>query len=109
MAGRRHSHEVSVLQLLPYDDDAQAKLTPSAVVDRLNRFIVGQVRTSDGSVRAHTVTSNSFCLGPIMQDEAKKAVAVAFRNRWRRHRVQPDTLKEEIQPKNILMIGPTGW
>ena len=49
------------------------------------------------------------CLGPLMQDEAKKAVAVAFRNRWRRHRVQPDTLKEEIQPKNILMIGPTGW
>ena len=33
---------------------------------------------------------------------------MAFRNRWRRHRVQPQSLKVEIQPKNILMIGPTG-
>lgn len=43
----------------------------------------------------------------IGQHEAKKAVAIALRNRWRRHRV-PDDLKEEITPKNILMVGPTG-
>jgi ATP-dependent protease HslVU (ClpYQ) ATPase subunit len=43
----------------------------------------------------------------IGQAEAKKAVAVALRNRWRRHRLG-DKLKEEVMPKNILMIGPTG-
>ena len=43
----------------------------------------------------------------IGQDDAKKAVAVALRNRWRRMQL-PDKLKEEIVPKNILMIGPTG-
>ncbi len=43
----------------------------------------------------------------IGQNEAKKAVAVALRNRWRRMQL-PDKLKEEIVPKNILMIGPTG-
>ncbi|KAI5074199.1 hypothetical protein GOP47_0010160 [Adiantum capillus-veneris] len=57
-------------------------LTPSKVVEILDRFIVGQA-------------------------EAKRAVAVALRNRWRRHRV-PFHLKEDIVPKNILMIGPTG-
>eukprot|EP01026_Neomeris_dumetosa_P054191 TRINITY_DN4868_c0_g1_i1.p1 TRINITY_DN4868_c0_g1~~TRINITY_DN4868_c0_g1_i1.p1 ORF type:complete len:551 (-),score=89.02 TRINITY_DN4868_c0_g1_i1:143-1645(-) len=57
-------------------------LTPSAIVDRLDRFIVGQ-------------------------NQAKKAVAVALRNRWRRHKVEK-SLQEEIMPKNILMIGPTG-
>eukprot|EP01025_Chloroclados_australasicus_P009171 TRINITY_DN13524_c0_g1_i1.p1 TRINITY_DN13524_c0_g1~~TRINITY_DN13524_c0_g1_i1.p1 ORF type:complete len:506 (-),score=75.88 TRINITY_DN13524_c0_g1_i1:237-1754(-) len=57
-------------------------LTPSAIVDRLDRFIVGQ-------------------------NSAKKAVAVALRNRWRRHKVEKP-LQEEIMPKNILMIGPTG-
>ncbi len=70
-------------QLLPPDQES-SRLTPTALVDRLNRFIVGQ-------------------------EDAKKAVAVAFRNRWRRHRVKPESLKDEIQPKNILMIGPTGW
>lgn len=63
-------------------DDIQARLTPRAVVEQLNRHIVGQV-------------------------EAKKAVAVAFRNRWRRHRV-PHEARDDIVPKNILMIGPTG-
>lgn len=43
----------------------------------------------------------------IGQEDAKKAVAVALRNRWRRMQL-PDKLKEEIVPKNILMIGPTG-
>ncbi|NKC00711.1 MAG: ATP-dependent protease ATPase subunit HslU [Pseudomonadales bacterium] len=43
----------------------------------------------------------------IGQDQAKRAVAIALRNRWRRMQVEPE-LREEISPKNILMIGPTG-
>eukprot|EP00271_Cylindrocystis_brebissonii_P006740 TRINITY_DN19529_c0_g1_i1.p1 TRINITY_DN19529_c0_g1~~TRINITY_DN19529_c0_g1_i1.p1 ORF type:complete len:543 (-),score=136.07 TRINITY_DN19529_c0_g1_i1:750-2378(-) len=57
-------------------------LTPAKVVEALDRFIVGQA-------------------------EAKRAVAVALRNRWRRHKI-PSPMREEIVPKNILMIGPTG-
>ena len=58
------------------------QLTPRQIVHELDRFIVGQ-------------------------DEAKKAVAIALRNRYRRSRVE-ESLREEIIPKNILMIGPTG-
>ena len=47
------------------------------------------------------------CRFIVGQSEAKKAVAVALRNRWRRHQLPPD-LKAEVIPKNILMIGPTG-
>ena len=43
----------------------------------------------------------------IGQDQAKRAVAIALRNRWRRMQIEPE-LREEISPKNILMIGPTG-
>src|SRR5688500_3297449 len=43
----------------------------------------------------------------IGQNEAKRAVAVALRNRWRRQQLS-DELREEVTPKNILMIGPTG-
>jgi ATP-dependent HslUV protease ATP-binding subunit HslU len=57
-------------------------LTPTQIVSELDRFIIG-----------HT--------------DAKKAVAIALRNRWRRQQV-PSPLKEEILPKNILMMGPTG-
>ena len=57
-------------------------LSPREIVSELDRFIVGQ-------------------------DEAKRAVAVALRNRWRRKRTD-DTIRDEITPKNILMIGPTG-
>jgi len=56
--------------------------TPREIVSELDRYIVGQNR-------------------------AKRAVAVALRNRWRRQQVAPD-LREEIAPKNIIMIGPTG-
>ena len=57
-------------------------LTPKAIVAALDEHIVGQT-------------------------DAKKAVAVALRNRWRRQRLGPE-LREEVTPKNILMIGPTG-
>ena len=57
-------------------------LTPREIVSELDRFIIGQ-------------------------NDAKRAVAVALRNRWRRKQL-PDELKEEVYPKNILMIGPTG-
>lgn len=56
--------------------------SPREIVSELDKFIIGQ-------------------------EEAKKAVAVALRNRWRRMQL-PDNLKEEIVPKNILMVGPTG-
>ena len=58
------------------------KLTPKETVVELDRFIVGQ-------------------------DAAKRAVAVALRNRWRRQQLSPE-LREEVVPKNIIMIGPTG-
>jgi len=57
-------------------------LTPKAIVSALDAHIVGQ-------------------------DDAKRAVAVALRNRWRRQRL-PESLRDEVTPKNILMIGPTG-
>ncbi|MGZ3172658.1 MAG: ATP-dependent protease ATPase subunit HslU [Croceibacterium sp.] len=57
-------------------------LTPKAIVAALDEHIVGQA-------------------------EAKRAVAVALRNRWRRQRL-PEALRDEVTPKNILMIGPTG-
>jgi ATP-dependent HslUV protease ATP-binding subunit HslU len=57
-------------------------LTPREIVSELDRFIIGQ-------------------------KDAKRAVAVALRNRWRRKHL-PDDLRDEVYPKNILMIGPTG-
>jgi len=62
---------------LPVED-----LTPSQIVDRLNQYIIGQ-------------------------DAAKRAVAIALRNRYRRQQL-PDDVRDDIMPKNILMIGPTG-
>ena len=57
-------------------------MTPQEIVSELDKHIVGQ-------------------------DDAKRAVAIALRNRWRRQQV-PEPLRQEITPKNILMIGPTG-
>ena len=57
-------------------------LTPREIVSELDRFIIGQ-------------------------KDAKRAVAVALRNRWRRKQLSPE-LQDEVYPKNILMIGPTG-
>ena len=59
-----------------------ADLTPRRIVAELDRYIVGQ-------------------------DEAKKAVAIALRNRWRRQRA-PEGIRNEIAPNNIILIGPTG-
>jgi len=57
-------------------------LTPSQIVNELDKYIIGQT-------------------------EAKRAVAIALRNRWRRQQI-PDQLREEILPNNIILIGPTG-
>ncbi|OGW30083.1 MAG: HslU--HslV peptidase ATPase subunit [Nitrospirae bacterium GWC2_42_7] len=57
-------------------------LTPRKIVEELDKYIIGQ-------------------------NNAKKAVAIALRNRWRRQKLSPD-LKDEVLPKNIIMIGPTG-
>ena len=59
-----------------------SNMTPREIVEELNRHIVGQ-------------------------DDAKRAVAIALRNRWRRMQL-PESLQSEVTPKNILMIGPTG-
>lgn len=66
------------LQILSKMED----LTPSKIVDELNKYIIGQ-------------------------NEAKKVVAIALRNRWRRLLV-PEKMREEIMPNNIILIGPTG-
>src|SRR5580698_188151 len=58
------------------------QLSPREITAELDRYIVGQA-------------------------EAKRAVAIALRNRWRRQQI-PEGLREEVLPKNILMIGPTG-
>lgn len=66
----------------PQPEPVAAALKPRELVEYLDRYIVGQA-------------------------DAKRAVAIALRNRWRRHKL-PDDLKGEVIPKNILMIGPTG-
>lgn len=58
-------------------------MTPREIVEELNQHIIGQ-------------------------DDAKRAVAIALRNRWRRMQIKDSVLRNEIMPKNILMIGPTG-
>lgn len=70
-AKQKHINSVSINQL-----------TPSQIVDELNKYIIGQ-------------------------DNAKKSVAIALRNRWRRQQVVSE-MKDEIMPNNIIMIGPTG-
>jgi ATP-dependent HslUV protease ATP-binding subunit HslU len=59
-----------------------SELTPREIVNELDRYIIGQ-------------------------NDAKRAVAIALRNRWRRMQLEPG-MREEVTPKNILMIGPTG-
>jgi len=64
------------------EDGFMKVLTPREIVSELDKYIIGQ-------------------------DEAKRSVAIALRNRWRRQQVSPE-LRDEIAPKNIIMIGPTG-
>ena len=63
-------------------DDTPLPLSPKQIVHELDRHIIGQ-------------------------QNAKRAVAIALRNRWRRMQLSPE-LRDEVSPKNILMIGPTG-
>lgn len=63
-------------------DKLNNELTPTQIVNELNKFIIGQ-------------------------NDAKRAVAIALRNRWRRQNI-PDGLREEVLPNNIILIGPTG-
>jgi len=60
-----------------------SEMTPREIVQELDKHIIGQAA-------------------------AKRAVAIALRNRWRRAQVKDEALRAEITPKNILMIGPTG-
>lgn len=69
------------------DDDDNANelkknLKPSQIVEELNKYVVGQA-------------------------DAKRAVAIALRNRWRRRQL-PEDLRKEIVPRNVLLVGPTG-
>tara|TARA_Y100001936_G_C16061771_1_gene664526 strand:- start:576 stop:1952 length:1377 start_codon:yes stop_codon:yes gene_type:complete len=70
------------LKMDKLNTETQTSFTPAQTVEQLDRYIIGQ-------------------------NDAKKAVAVALRNRWRRQQLEPQ-LREEVLPKNILMIGPTG-
>src|SRR5690606_5305532 len=67
---------------LTHGSTDMSQMTPREIVQELDKHIIGQ-------------------------DEAKRAVAIALRNRWRRVQVS-EPLRSEITPKNILMIGPTG-
>ena len=79
-AGR---HSASVLLFpLPFPSQTMSSMTPQEIVHELDKHIIGQ-------------------------HAAKRSVAIALRNRWRRQQV-PEPLRQEITPKNILMIGPTG-
>ncbi|HEY3054171.1 MAG TPA: AAA family ATPase, partial [Thermoanaerobaculia bacterium] len=68
--------------VLHSEETVAERLTPREIVRELDKYIVGQ-------------------------KNAKRAVAIALRNRWRRQQLPPE-LREEIAPKNIIMIGPTG-
>ncbi len=78
----------NVTPLVPKDSNKEknnsyvSSLSPREIVSELDRFVVGQ-------------------------NKAKRAVAIALRNRWRRQALKGD-MKDEVLPKNILMIGPTG-
>lgn len=78
-----HNHSaVTVLETPSTPVEHNVTMTPREIVAELDHYIIGQ-------------------------DEAKRAVAIALRNRWRRMQL-PEELRREITPKNILMIGPTG-
>ena len=85
--GKNIMEKNNVTPLVPKDKKDQDEsfvnsLSPREIVSELDRFVVGQ-------------------------NKAKRAVAIALRNRWRRQALKGD-MKDEVLPKNILMIGPTG-
>merc|ERR1712070_153633 len=86
--GRKFKMEKSNVTTLPNakvkkeNSNIQNSLSPREIVSELDRFVVGQ-------------------------NNAKRAVAIALRNRWRRQALDDD-MKDEVLPKNILMMGPTG-
>jgi ATP-dependent HslUV protease ATP-binding subunit HslU len=79
-APKLQAQDVDMAALL--DGALGTAMTPNDTVEKLDQYVVGQAA-------------------------AKKAVAIAMRNRWRRQQL-PDYIKNEIVPKNILMVGPTG-
>ena len=79
------TNKVTILKVVKNKNKEASKvsaLSPREIVSELDRYVIGQ-------------------------KEAKKAVAVALRNRWRRQALS-DEMRDEVLPKNILMIGPTG-
>ena len=79
------TNKVTNLKVVKNKNNENSKvsaLSPREIVSELDRFVIGQ-------------------------KDAKKAVAVALRNRWRRQALS-DEMRDEVLPKNILMIGPTG-
>jgi ATP-dependent HslUV protease ATP-binding subunit HslU len=82
MEAERTTTDASPPAAQPPAEDWLDELTPRQIVAELDKYIVGQT-------------------------DAKRAVAIALRNRWRRQRVEED-LREEIMPNNIILIGPTG-
>ena len=74
--------EIAPITVRTEPDITDAELTPRQIVAELDKYIVGQ-------------------------DDAKKSVAIALRNRWRRLNA-PEDMRDEIMPNNIIMIGPTG-
>ncbi|CAI7917975.1 unnamed protein product [Closterium sp. NIES-53] len=122
---------------IPTEQVSEDDLTPAKVVELLDRHIVGQSSSYGGDSRLHPHSTTLlfvrlsllFPLPPteqvseddltpakvvelldrhiVGQAQAKRAVAIALRNRWRRKRIS-GAMRDEVVPKNILMVGPTG-
>ncbi len=82
MSGSKKIRNLNIIKGTKKSDSKVSALSPREIVSELDRYVIGQ-------------------------KQAKKAVAVALRNRWRRQALT-DEMKDEVLPKNILMIGPTG-
>ena len=82
MTSSKNVTNLNLIKNTKKESSKVSALSPREIVSELDRYVIGQ-------------------------KEAKKAVAVALRNRWRRQALQGE-MKNEVLPKNILMIGPTG-
>jgi ATP-dependent HslUV protease ATP-binding subunit HslU len=82
MASSKNVTNLNIVKNNKKKSSKVSALSPREIVSELDRYVIGQ-------------------------KEAKKAVAVALRNRWRRQALS-DEMRDEVLPKNILMIGPTG-